>query len=401
MITKNIKGVFMLVVCVVLFGCTHKSGVPIAENEYYVCSMDPQVMEKQPGPCPICKMPLTKAVIDKSQMHLIKISDEQAQLANIKTEEVKVSTIGKETLLTGVFSINQNKTEQISARIKGRIDQLYYKIIGTQIRKGSKLYDLYSPELLQAQEEYLLAFEKVKLLTNSGYNIVAAAKNRLVLLGMGEAQIKELERTKQAKITTTIYSSVSGVLTDIPLKEGDYVSEGTEVYKVADLTSLWVEAQLYPNELGYLHEGGKVTVVPESFPNERIEGKVVFANPEYQEKSQVNLIRIEINNDDMLYKPGMQVYVSLKSDEKEAIVIPVDAVIQNANSQIAWIQTQKGTFEPREIRIGIQNKDNVEVLSGLKQGERVVVSGAYLLNSEFIFKRGTNPMESMDHNTKM
>jgi Cu(I)/Ag(I) efflux system membrane fusion protein len=138
--------------------------------------MDPQVMEKQPGMCPICKMALTKATIDTKQMQGIQINDEQAKLANIKVEAITQSSIGRNTTLNGVFAINQNRTEQISARIKGRIELLYYKINGAKVNKGDKLYELYSRELLQAQEEYLLALEKGKLLKTGPAKLYSSSK---------------------------------------------------------------------------------------------------------------------------------------------------------------------------------------------------------------------------------
>ncbi len=381
----------LLIGFLLLFACKSKKQEPIKENEYYVCSMDPQVMEKQPGMCPICKMPLTKATIDIKQMQGIQINDQQAKLANVKVEPITQSSIGRNTTLNGVFAINQNRTEQVSARIKGRIELLYYKVVGTKVNVGDKLYDLYSRELLQAQEEYLLAIEKGKLLKTGGQNIVSAAKNKLELWGLTDEQIAALERTGQPKITNTVYCKVSGVITEIPLKEGDYVNEGTEVYKVADLSSIWVEAQLYTNELSYLQEGKEVEIIPASFPDERIKGSVVFTNPELQQQSKVNLIRIEVNNASSRYKPGMQAYVVLKSEEKKALALPVDAVIQNAHNSLVWVETQKNKFEPRTVTTGVQSDDKIEILSGLKEGDMVVTSGAYLINSEYVFKRGMNP----------
>lgn len=377
-------------------GCKHKVE-PIGENEFYVCSMDPQVMEKQPGMCPICKMPLAKTTIDKSSLHIIKLNDDQINLANIKTDTVQLSTIGEEHLLTGVFSINQNATEQISAKINGRIDQLYFKITGQQVNAGDKLYDLYSRELLLVQEEYLLTIDKIKLLNISNQNIVTAAKNKLILWGLNEQQIEKLEQTKQAQITNTIYSKVKGVITEIPVKEGDYVNEGTIVYKVADLSTLWVEAQVYANEQELVKQGNKVEIIPEAYPDERIEGVIIFSNPQLQEQSRINLIRIEIDNKYGKYKPGMQAYVNLKEEEKHSITLPLDAVLLEKNYTVIWVQKNKGEFEAKAVKTGIQTNDNIEIVDGVKPGDVVVTSGTYLLNSEYIFKRGTTPMSNMGH----
>ena len=152
----------------------------IGENEFYVCSMDPQVMEKQPGPCPICKMPLAKTTIDNREMQFIKLNEEQMRLGNIHVDSAHYSEIGRETTLTGVFGVNQNKIEEVSARINGRIDQLYHKIIGEGVKKGDKLYDLYSRELLLAQEEYLLLIEKMKSGIEGGQTALTRSEERRV-----------------------------------------------------------------------------------------------------------------------------------------------------------------------------------------------------------------------------
>ena len=400
MIRRNISLLFKfclpVVLVLLLMGCKSKVTEQVKEDEFYVCSMDPQVMEKQPGMCPICKMPLAKVTIDTKQLHHVQINDVQARLANIKVGVAAISPIGRGTSLNGIFAVNQNKTEQVSARIRGRVDRLYFKIAGSQVRKGDKLYDLYSRELLQAQEEYLLAIEKGKLLSTGSADFVAAARNKLMLWGLNDTQVANLEKTGRPQITQTIYSRVSGIITEIPLKDGDYVNEGGEIYKVADLGSLWVEAQLYTNELAYLQEGQKVEVVPEAFPDDHINGSVVFTNPELQQQSKINLVRIEVSNPNMRYRPGMQAHIMLRSDEKSALVLPRGAVIQNAKNSVVWVQSQKNTFEPRNVTTGIQDVDKIEILSGIKEGDSVVVSGAYLLNSEYIFKRGMNPTENVN-----
>jgi len=390
---RLVRMFFLVSVCLLVISCSQKPKIVLAENEYYVCSMDPQVMEKQPGPCPICKMPLAKVVIDKTQLNVIKLSAEQIKLANVKVDSVKMSSIGKEIMLTGVFNIDQNKTEQISVRTNGRLEKLYHKITGEEVKEGEPVYDLHSQELLLAQEEYLIALEKLGL--GEGKSILSAAKNKLLLWGLTEEQISELEKTKQSKLTNTIYSKVSGTITEIPMKEGDYVLEGAEIYKVADLNTLWVDAQIYSNELGILEEGKKVEIIPAAFPEEATEGTITFSNPELQSGSKINLVRVEVKNPNGKFKPGMQAYVIHHSDEKKAIVLPVDAVLRDAKHATVWIQNSQGGFEARMVETGVENKNKIEIRSGLNVGDRVAVSGAYLINSEYIFKRGMMPMNDM------
>lgn len=391
---------FSILIYLLLLGfCScHRKQPKLAENEYYVCSMDPQVMEKQPGPCPICKMPLTKAIIDRSQKKGIKLSTEQKTLANLKVDTVRISKISKEITLTGTVVIDQSTAEKISARVSGRIDKLYFKTVGEHIKKGDKVFDLYSPDLLAAEQEYLLALEKKKLFEqsiNSSKGIINAAKNRLLLLGLSDSQILQLAKNKKPQSSVTIFSLVSGTISDIGIKEGDYVNEGTGIYLLSDLSKIWVEVQVYTNEMQYISRSDQVAIYPEAFPDETLEGTVTFINPELQENSRINLVRVEVDNKKMLLKPGMKAYVILKTEEKEAIALPKDAVLRDAEHSIIWIEKEDGNLEPRMVETGIENKYSIEIISGLEQGERVVVSGAYLLNSEFIFKKGIEPMAGM------
>ena len=394
---KTFSRILILLLSALMVSC-HRKEQPIADNEYYVCSMDPQVMEKHPGLCPICKMQLTKAIIDKTENNTIKLSEEQKHLANLRVDTVTMAKIGKEITLTGNVVINQSATERISLRVSGRIDKLYFKTVGEKINSGDKVFDIYSPDLLAAQQEYLLALDKKKVFEgslNGGPSLVKAAKNKLILWGLTENQISQLAKNKQPQSSITIFSKVSGIIAEIAAKEGDFINEGFSVFTLADLSNLWVEAQIYSNEMQYLSINVSVEVMPEAYPDERIEGKVTFINPELQENSRINLARVEVNNAKMLLKPGMKAYVIVKTEEKDAFVLPKDAVLRDADHTTVWIEKKDGSFEARMVETGIENKNSIEIISGIKEGERVVTSGAYLLNSEFIFKKGVDPMAGM------
>ncbi len=380
---------FFSILFVILVSCNNKPKEILADNEFYVCSMDPQVMEKQSGPCPICKMPLTKAIIDNSEMNLIKLSKEQIKLGNIKTDTVRTGNISDEKTLTGVFSVNQNLVQQVSSRFNGRIEKLYFKIPGQQIKEGDVIYEVYSRELMLAEEEFLSA---------SNVLTTESAKNRLLIWGLTEEQIEKLSQGKEAKIVNPIYSKVSGTITEIPFKEGDYVNEGSTIFKLADLSVLWVEAQVYSSDLNTLNAGDKVEITTEAYPDEIIDGTVDFTNPELQPESKINLIRIKVQNDKRKFIPGMMAFVILKSKPYPAIVLPVDAVLQNGKFSHCWVQNKDGSFEARKVTIGIQTQSQIEIVSGLKEGEVVVTSGAYLLYSDYVFKRGKYPLS--DDSTK-
>ncbi len=374
---------------VFLFSCKKKAE-PVADNVFYTCSMDPQVMEKQPGNCPICHMELTKIEIDQDDLNSIALSETQIELANIQIDTVRLSSIGEENILSGTIVINENKTEVISTRVDGRIEYLHFKTVGEYVKAGDVLYEIYSDMLNAAQQEYLIALAQKDLLGNeTSFNLADASKNKLLLWGLTELQINDLGMKKEIPLTVKIYSKLSGYISEINVTEGQYLMEGETVFRIADLSSLWVEAQLYASETNLTKDNTQVEVRVEGF-EETIIGKIAFANPELNPQSKISLIRIEIQNTLMNYKPGMLAYVKVKNKEHEAITLPADAVIQDAKGATIWIQNSNGRFEPRMVTIGMQNSLFIEIISGLEEGELVVTSGVYLLNSEFIFKRGTS-----------
>ena len=384
---------FIVFAVIILFqSCKNKPKETIKENEFYVCSMDPQIMEKQMGMCPICKMPLTKTVIDKTQLNLVKLSDEQINLGNIKVDTLRYDNIWNEKTLTGVFTINQNLQQQISSRFNGRIENLNFKIPGQEIKKGDVLYQIYSRELMRAEEEYLFAINESHTLSSDVNGLIESAKNRLLLWGLTEEQVKILEEQKEVKIINTIYSKVSGTAVEILVKEGDYINEGSVIFNLADLTSLWVEAQVYTNELELIGKGAKLVVIPEAFPEEEINGEIEFSNPELQPQTKINLIRIKITNKRKKFIPGMMALVIIKTKPVLTLGLPIDAVIRSGKKTFAWVQNLDGSFEPRLVTTGIETKTKIEILKGLSKGEVVVSSGAYLIYSDFVFKKGIYPL---------
>jgi Cu(I)/Ag(I) efflux system membrane fusion protein len=346
-------------------------------------------------------MDLTKVVMTEEEMRSTKIrlSEEQLLLGNIKTDTVRHSLIGEEKTLTATTTVHEDYVQLITTRVSGRIENIYFKSIGEKIIEGQKLYDIYSEELLNIQQQYLLAVEqKRKQIKGSGFNyetFINSTKNKLLLYGLTEDQIKELEEQKTLQSIIPIYSMHSGVILDINVRMGDYINEGMEILKVADLKKLWVEAQLYTHEIRELSASNTAEVTIAAFPEEQLSGKINFINLELIENTKINLVRIEIENEHMLFRPGMMAYVSIKLDEKKAIVVPSDAVIKTKNYTSVWIQNNEGSFEVRKVSVGMENNNKVEITSGLKIGEVVVVTGAYLLNSEYIFKKGADPMAGM------
>jgi membrane fusion protein, copper/silver efflux system len=381
-------------------GCKHKK-ITTNPDVYYTCSMDPQVVSDKPGKCPICKMELTavkKSSVDQTDD--LQLSDQQIQLGNIQTDTIAPGNMGDEVILLGTLNLNGMKTSSVSARVMGRVEKLYIKSIGDYVSKGIPLYELYSEELNNAKQEYVLALERRKLFTEQSVidfeTIIQSAKNKLRLWGMSEQQVKELEQQQQPSVTTTFYSGENGYVTSLDITEGSYVMEGGTIMQLADLSSLWAEAQVYATQLSRFPRRGVAKVeIPDA--GVEVSGKIELANPEIAPDARINVVRVSIPNHGNKLRPGMPAYVRVPISDKYTLSLPTDAVIRERKGATIWLKTGKNTFRSQMVTTGIESDGVVEITQGLKQGDIVVVAGAYLLHSEFIFKRGTDPMAGHTH----
>jgi membrane fusion protein, copper/silver efflux system len=366
---------------------------------YYTCSMHPQIMQDKPGKCPICHMDLIPVEIKSgADPEAIMLSDQQMQLGNIQVDTVTMGVIGNETVLTATLNVDETKTTTVSARISGRIQRLYFKNEGDYISKGAKLYDLYSEEMNTAKQEYLLAIEKEKQLDNSIidlHQLVKSAKTKLQLWGLSEAQITELEKAKKINDITSFYSPAAGYVILLESHEGDYVMEGGTIVRLANLSSLWAEAQVYTSQLSEFDPKATAIVRLPDLGREMV-GTIQFVNPEINPDTRINLVRVAIPNPGTILKPGMPAYVVLKNKERNSLTLPINAVIRNEKMNTVWIMIDKKTFKSIMVETGLESGDRIEIRSGLKKGDIVVISGAYLLQSEYIFRKGANPMGGHD-----
>ncbi len=368
-------------------------------DEYYTCSMHPQVMKDKPGDCPICGMKLIQATKTSTpENEGVQLTGQQIQLGNILTDTIRRGMLGGQTVLTATLNIDQSKINAVSARVMGRIERLYFKNLGDYVRKGDKLFDLYSEELNSAKQEYILALEKQRVLDNSIIDftvLVQSAKNKLLLWGLSEAQIQELTLKKTASPSTTYFSPSSGYIISIDVNEGEYAAEGGTIVRVVDLSTLWAEAQAYSSQLSQININAVATVQFPDLPGKQTTGKIEFINPEINQQTRINLLRVTVANPENLLKPGMAAYVTIKGKEVNTLTLPSDAVLRTATGASVWIQTGTGSFKSIMVETGMEDGDRIQIKSGLKPGDIVVIRGAYLLNSEFIFKQGANPMEGM------
>jgi len=387
----------------------------------YTCPMHPFIIKDKPGTCPICGMELIKKQSDaqsaaaqtpeqKQQAAMlgqVSLSPTQRVMANVATMEVRQEELNKEINAVGIVQYDQSRQAKVTAWIAGRIDKLHVNAVGAYVGKNRPVAEVYSPDLLASQQEYLLAVKSRDQLKNSpipsisqnGDGLVQSAKQRLMLFGVKESQIVELERAGKPNIRLPIYTPLSGVVIEKMVQQGQYVNTGDVLFNIADLSRVWVEIEVYENEFPNIRIGQRVEILSQSFPGKPFSGRIAFIYPFLDPKTRTVKARVEMDNPGMRLKPDMFVRAKVVAALGKAMVVPVTAVMDTGKRQVAWVETSPGMFEPRDVQLGQRTDDKVQVLSGLKPGDKVAVSGAYLIDSESQLRGGgheTMPGMKMD-----
>ena len=391
------KNIFILFLALLIgaVACKEASHDEHAAEQIYTCPMHPQIVQTKPGTCPICFMDLVPVSKGGENQGELMLSESQILLANIHTMAVSMNAANTSTILNGKLVLDETQNEIISSRAAGRIERLYVKETGEQVRKGQPLYELYSEELLSLQREYLLALEQYKALGEQEprfASFLEAARKKLLLYGLTEKQIEQLGRSGKLEPRVTFLAPAAGVVTDIAVTEGQYVAEGGVLYRLGDLSKIWVEAELYPQEVQRIKRGDLVQVNVQGFGMQPLPAKVSFISPELRQGSQVVVLRAELPNKEGAFLPGMQANVLLPQKQAKVISVPNDAVIRDQKGSHVWVQTGEGTFKARRVELGEANFDSVAVVSGIREQDQVVTSGAYLLYSEYVLKKGGDPI---------
>lgn len=395
-------GLLLLVFALVL-ACNTKSkeehpGHEHEEGVYYSCSMDPQVKEDKPGKCPICHMELTPMKNDDGVSNEISLSNQQIKLGNITTATVVASQSNPEANYTGVLTINQEQLKSIAARAMGRIEKLYFKTEGDFIQKNQAVYQLYSEDLAIAKQDYVTAYKQLAMPGDFGKNaknMLASARQKLLFFGLSNAQIESIKSQKEVSPYTTFYSPHSGTVSEILATEGSYVMEGAPIVKLADLKNLWLETQVNVNYTKSLRLGQTAQLSFVDFPNQTVRAKISFINPEINPDSRLLLIRMEVPNAGGFLKPGMQAIARLTQSNVKGLFIPVDAVIRDENATFIWVEKSHGVFENVMVETGVESGGMIEITSAMDPDKKVVITGAYAINSEYKFRKGQDPMEGM------
>jgi Cu(I)/Ag(I) efflux system membrane fusion protein len=377
----------------------------------YTCPMHPFIIKDRPGNCPICGMTLVKkapgaqvatqadAKADAKKMadmEEVSLSPTQMVLANVANAEAKLTPFFREINAVGIVTYDQARQAKVTSWVSGRIDRLNVNKVGDYVSTKRPVAEIYSPDLVSSQEEYLLAIRSrdqlkdspIAAISQGGEGLVASARERLKLFGVKDWQIEALEKAGRPNIRLPIYTPLSGIVIDKLVQEGQYVNVGEPLFNIADLSTVWVEMEVYENEFPFLKIGQKADIVSQSFPGETFRGRISYIYPFLDPKTRTVKARVEIHNPGLKLKPDMFVNVSVKASLGEALVIPVTAVMDTGKRKVVWVEVDHGRYMPHDIETGARTGDYVQVISGLKEGDKVASSGGYLIDSEAQLRSG-------------
>jgi len=334
----------------------------------------------------------------------VMVSPQRQQLIGLKTGVAGYRSIERTIRTVGVVEFDERRLADVNIKIEGWIENLLVNFTGEPVRKGQALLTIYSPDLVSTQEEYLQALRAKDALSRSrfpdiasgGEMLVQASRRRLQYWDISDEDIATLERTGRPRKTLTLYSPIDGVVIERMAFRGKKVTPGETLYRVADLSRVWVHGEIYEYEVPLVKLGQTATITLASYPGEAFHGRVTYIYPVVTEKTRTVKVRFEFpNTPDWKLKPQMYAKVELKIPLGKRLVVPDEAILDSGTQQLVFIDKGQGTFEPRQVTIGARVDGATEILSGLEAGERVVTSANFLIDSESQLKAAIGGMAGM------
>ena len=371
----------------------HADSTAAAQSgDYYTCPMHPQVKMDKPGVCPICGMDLVKASngkkmeMDGASEGMIPLNDRDQVLANVATMMVAYEPVEHTVRAFGNLEIAEPNKRVISARFNGRIEKLHVDAVGVRVDAGEALFDLYSPDIVQASDEYIQAVR----MRGSGQSNAALIKSKLELLGLTGKQIQDLETRVSAPLVMTYYSPARGTVIDKKIVAGSYVSEGASLYEISDLTTLWNIADVYEIDAGQIRVGEPATITTPAYPQKKFNARVSLIYPVVNPQARTVKVRLAVGNPSGQLRPNMYTETLFMQKKGRAITVPVSAVLITGKRNLVYVKLgHENHFQAREVGLGTRFDGKYEITYGLMEGEEVVTQGGYLIDSESQLKAGS------------
>lgn len=375
-------------------------GVPPAASQH--AGHTPPPIQKAEGNAGAPAAPKEEAA--PAEVPQVEISSEQQQLIGVKTVKVAVTPLRKVIRTVGRIEADERKLATINTKIEGWIEKLHVDYTGRYVKRGEPLAEIYSPELLATQQEFLAAVKLAKppkpagegtygqLIARDAAALVEAARERLRLWDITEDQIRKIEETGKPVRTLTLYSPVSGFVIQKMAIRGMKVMPGEKLFDIADLSTLWLIADIYEYELPLIRVGDTARIILSYFPGKEMSSQIDYVYPAVSAETRTAKVRFRLSNPGNRLKPQMYTNVDIKINMGKKLAIPESAVIDTGVRQVVYVDKGEGAFEPREVMLGMRAEGLVEVLRGLKAGERVASSANFLIDSEAQLK-GVQPLQ--------
>jgi Cu(I)/Ag(I) efflux system membrane fusion protein len=363
----------------------------------YQCPMHPAITADHPGDCPICGMKLVEvkggenpppATGSVAGLATVTIDPSRQQLIGLRTAKVETGVVGGSWRTIARVEVAPSRVRKINVKVEGFVEHMYVDFVGQNVRKGQPLFSIYSPALLAAQNELLLALHTRDTLTKGGGekgdgdDLVQAARRRLALWDVPAAEIERLERTREPSKNLTVVSPIAGVVTAKNVVQGARVSPGEAPYEITDLGEIWVMADAYERDLGRIKRGMSATLTLAVFPGRTFTGTVAFIDPILDAQTRTAKVHLHFMNGTRDLRPGMFGEVELTGLRRQGLSIPADAVIRAGTEDVVFLAKGGGKFEPRVVNLGERNGEDVEVTAGLTLGQEVVTRANFLVDSE-------------------
>jgi len=374
---------------------THERAAGLVDH--YTCSMHPSVREAAPGKCPICGMDLIAVTKEQEQEGVVTIDDARRQLIGVRTEAVVEGPMRKEFRVVGHVTYDESSLADVTLKVHGWITKLYVSQTGQRVTRGQTLLSLYSPELYNAEQDFLLIGRGAAapaVAPSSGPNptesLAHAARQRLHLLGLDDGQIEALSKKGAPSESVPIASPATGFVIEKNVVEGAAVDAGMRLYRIAALTQVWIEAQVYEADLASVRPGQAALVTLDYLPGRRYDAKVAYVYPYIDPQTRTGQVRLELANTELDLRPGMYASVTLFADLGPRVQVPSAAVVYTGPRHLVFVDLGQGRLRPQDVSVGTASNGMYEVLSGLKPGDRVATSGVFLIAAEARIRTASN-----------